>query len=114
MAYDNVPNLSPQAATPIVFFTRGELNRLLSLYGRMVAQGLWRDYAIDGLREAVQFAVYRRASEVPLYRIEKRPASARRQGAWSVLAHGGLIVRRGHELDHVLKVFDGSRFRVVE
>ena len=114
MAYDSVPILPPHTATPIVFFTRGELNRLLGLYGRMVAQGVWRDYAIDGLREAAQFAVYRRASDAPLYRVEKRPALARRQGAWSVLAHGGLILRRGHELDHVLKVFDGSRFRVVE
>ncbi len=114
MPYDTVPNPHPLSATPIVFFTRGELNRLLDLYGRMVAQGLWRDYAIDGLREAAQFAVYRRASEVPLYRVEKRPAMARRQGAWSVLAHGGLILRRGHELEQVLKVFDGSRFRVVE
>ena len=114
MSHENVSPLPPQNAPSIVFFTRAELNRLLSLYGRMVAQGLWRDYAIDGLREAAQFSVYRRASEVPLYRIEKRPALARRQGAWSVFAQGGLILRRGHELDQVLKAFDRSRFRVVD
>jgi hypothetical protein len=114
MAHDSVPNPSPQAATPVVFFSRGELDRLLGLYGRMVSQGVWRDYAIDGLRESAEFSVYRRASEHPLYRIEKRPAMARRQGAWTVFAQGGLILKRGHELDQVLKVFDRSRFRVVE
>jgi hypothetical protein len=114
MAHDSVPNPSPQPATPVVFFNRGELDCLLSLYGRMVSQGLWRDYAIDGLRESAEFSVYRRASEHPLYRIEKRPAMARRQGAWTVFAQGGLILKRGHELDQVLKVFDRSRFRVVE
>lgn len=114
MAHDNLPTPNLHAATPIVYFTRGELNRLLGLYGRMVAQGLWRDYAIDGMRDAAQFSIYRRASEVPLYRIEKRPSLARRQGAWSVFAHGGLIVKRGHELDQVLKTFDRARFSVVD
>ena len=99
---------------PIVFFERAELNRLLALYGRMVAHGLWRDYAIDGLRDAAIFSVYRRASEVPLYRVEKRPAFSPRQGEWSVLAQGGLILKRGHALDQVLRVFDRSRFRVVD
>ncbi len=114
MAHDSVPHPQVQPATPVVFFSRGELDRLLSLYGRMVSQGLWRDYAIDGLRESAEFSVYRRASEHPLYRIEKRPAMARRQGAWTVFAQGGLILKRGHDLDQVLKVFDRSRFRVVE
>jgi hypothetical protein len=114
MAHDGIANPSAHAATAVVFFSRAELDRLLGLYGRMVSQGIWRDYAIDGLREAAAFSVYRRASEHPLYRIEKRPAMARRQGAWTVYAHGGLILKRGHELDQVLKVFDRSRFRVVE
>ena len=60
------------------------------------------------------FSVYRRASESPLYRIEKRPSLARRQGAWAVIGQGGLILRRGHELEDVLKLFESRRFRVVE
>ena len=97
-----------------IFWERRELDLILRLYGRMVAAGEWRDYAIDGGREAASFSVYRRASEQPLYRIEKRPALARRQGAYAVLAHGGLVLKRGHELDAVLKVFDRKRFTVVE
>ncbi|MEO8926967.1 MAG: DUF2794 domain-containing protein, partial [Caulobacteraceae bacterium] len=92
---------SPGSQAGVVFFERRELNQLLSLYGRMVAAGHWRDYAIDGLKDAAVFSVFRHASETPLYRIEKHPALARRQGAWKVLAHGGLVVKRGHDLAHV-------------
>jgi hypothetical protein len=106
------PDLAPRSGT--VFFERRELDRLLRLYGRMVAAGEWRDYAIDGLAEAAVFSVFRRASEQPLYRIEKRPALARRQGAWAVIGQGGIVMRRGHELEQVLKVFDSRRFQVVE
>jgi hypothetical protein len=108
----DAPFPAPQNA--VVFFERRELDRLLRLYGRMVAAGEWRDYAIDGLRDAAVFSVFRRTSEAPLYRIEKRPALARRQGAWGVLAQGGLVLRRGHDLEQVLRVFDGKRFKVVE
>lgn len=104
----------PQHAAPVVFFDRRELRQLLDLYGRMVAKGHWRDYAIDGLRDAAVFSVFRRASEAPLYRIEKQPHLARRQGAWAVVAHGGIVMRRGHDLDQVLRVFDRARFAVVE
>ena len=97
-----------------VFFERRELDRLLRLYGRMVAQGEWRDYAIDGLKEAAVFSVFRRTSEAPLYRIEKRPALARKQGAWAVIGQGGIILKRGHELEQVLRVFDSRKFQVVE
>ena len=97
-----------------VFFERRELTRLLSLYGRMVAAGEWRDYAIDSLADACIFSVYRRASESPLYRIEKRPALAARQGAWAVLGQGGMVLRRGHDLEQVLRVFDRGRFKVVD
>ena len=102
------------AGRPVVFFERGELNALLRLYGRMVAAGEWRDYAIDGLSDAAVFSVFRRSAEAPLYRIEKRPELARRQGAWAVIGQGGLVLRRGHELDVTLKLFDTRRFRVVE
>ncbi|HEY3697346.1 DUF2794 domain-containing protein [Phenylobacterium sp.] len=111
MTFDPTP--APPRHAPI-FFERRELNRILSLYGRMVAAGEWRDYAIDGLRDAAVFSVFRRASEAPLYRIEKRPALARAQGAWAVLGQGGVVLRRGHDLDQVLKVFDRGRFRVVD
>ena len=101
-------------AKPTIFFERKEFDRLMRLYGRMVAQGEWRDYALATSSESCAFWVFRRASENPLYRIEKRPALARRQGAWAVVGQGGVILRRGHELAQVLKVLDTGRFKVVE
>ncbi len=97
-----------------VFFDRRELDRILRLYGRMVAAGEWRDYAIDGLKDSAVFSVFRRASEAPLYRIEKRPALARKQGQWAVIGQAGHILKRGHELDQVLRLFDKGRFSVVD
>src|SRR5690606_3193151 len=97
-----------------VFFERRELTRLLALYGRMVAAGEWRDYGIAGLAKSAVFPAFRRTSEAALYRIEKRPALARRQGAWAVIGQGGVILKRGHELEQVLRVFDRGRFKVVE
>jgi hypothetical protein len=98
----------------VVFFDRRELDLLLRLYGRMVAAGEWRDYGIGGLREAAVFSVFRRASEAPLYRIEKRPALARRQGAWAVLGQAGVVLKRGHDLAQVLRMFDRRQLRVVD
>jgi hypothetical protein len=89
-----------------VTFSRLELNRILNLYGRMVADGEWRDYAIDFLKDRAVFSIFRRASEVPIFRIEKDPRLARKQGAYSVISASGLILRRGHELDRVLLVID--------
>ncbi len=97
-----------RAAAPPVTFSRREINRILDLYSRKVAAGEWRDYAIDFLKDRAVFSVFRRASEVPLYRIEKNPKLARRQGAYSVISQTGLIVRRGHELDRVLRALDTS------
>jgi hypothetical protein len=91
-----------------VTFNRRELDRILGLYGRMVAAGEWRDYAIDFLKDRAVFSVFRRASEVPIYRIEKDPRLARKQGAYSVISATGLIVKRGHELDNVLRAVDKS------
>ncbi|MEZ0303915.1 MAG: DUF2794 domain-containing protein [Hyphomicrobiaceae bacterium] len=97
-----------------VSFTRHELCEILNLYGRKVASGEWRDYAIDFGREKAVFSVFRRTSEVPLYRIEKCPRLARRQGAYSVVATTGLILKRGHELRRVLAVLEkGVRLAVV-
>ncbi|WP_322515063.1 DUF2794 domain-containing protein [Rhodopseudomonas palustris] len=98
-----------QGAAPLqgrVTFNRLELNRILNLYGRMVADGEWRDYAIDFLKDQAVFSVFRRASEVPIYRIVKDPRLARKQGAYSVIAASGQILRRGHDLDRVLLVID--------
>jgi len=89
-----------------VFFTRSELTAILDVYGRKVAAGEWRDYAIDFGRDRAVFSVFRHASEVPLYRIEKHPRLARRQGAYSVVAVTGLILKRGHDLGRVLAVLD--------
>jgi hypothetical protein len=91
-----------------VTFDRRELTRILGLYGRKVAAGEWRDYAIDFLRDRAVFSVFRRSSEVPIYRIEKNPRLARRQGTYSVVSATGLIVRRGQELDRVLRALDRS------
>ena len=95
----------PTIATA-VFFTRPELSAILDLYGRKVAAGEWRDYAIDFGREKAVFSAFRHASDVPLYRIEKSPRLARRQGAYSVVAATGLILKRGHDLHGVLSVLE--------
>jgi Protein of unknown function (DUF2794) len=89
-----------------ISFNRRELNEILGVYGRKVANGEWRDYAIDQLRERAVFSIYRRSSEVPLYRIVKQPKAARRQGAYSVIAATGLVVERGPDLGRVLRVLD--------
>jgi hypothetical protein len=99
-------------ARRITTFNRQELSAILDLYGRKVAAGEWRDYAIDIGRDKAVFSVYRRASEFPLYRIEKVPRLARRQGAYSVVAPAGLILKRGHDLARVLRIFE-ERVRLV-
>jgi Protein of unknown function (DUF2794) len=99
---------SSQANLNQVTFDRAELSRLFGLYGRKVAAGEWRDYAIDFLKDRAVFSVFRRACEVPLYRIEKNPRLARRQGTYSLISATGLIIRRGHELDRVLRAIDKS------
>ena len=89
-----------------VTFDRRELSRILDLYGRKVAEGEWRDYALDFLKDRAVFSIFRRSSEVPIYRVEKNPRLAQRQGAYSVVSASGLILRRGHELDRVLRAID--------
>lgn len=97
---------------PQVTFDRRELGRIFGLYGRKVADGEWRDYAIDFLRDRAVFSIFRRTSEVPIYRIEKNPKLAQRQGAYSVVSASGAILRRGHELDRVLRVIDPAIYLV--
>lgn len=102
---DGTRAMGKKRANPIAF-DRHELGQILKVYGRKVAAGEWRDYAIDMHREKAIFSVFRRSSEVPLYRIEKDPKLARRQGAYSVIAQTGLILKRGHDLRNVLRVLE--------
>lgn len=106
-------SLPVQAVPAQITFNRCELDQILGLYGRKVAAGEWRDYAIDILKDKAVFSVFRRTSEVPLYRIEKAPKQARRQGAYTVIAASGLILKRGHDLGNVLRALDRS-LRLVE
>ena len=96
----------PTAAPKQVSFSRAELRTILDLYARKVSEGEWRDYAIDFTREKAVFSVFRRTSEVPLYRIEKDPKLARRQGAYAVVVASGLVLKRGHDLARVLRVLE--------
>lgn len=102
------PNPLPRSTPSIVAFDRLELNQILNVYGRKVAAGEWRDYAIDMGRETAVFSVFRRASEVPIYRIEKSPKLARKQGAYAIITASGLIMKRGSDLSRVLQVLDKS------
>lgn len=98
----------------VTSFERRELSLILGYYGRMLAVGMARDYAIDHLPDRAVFSIFRRTSETPLYRIEKRPKDAQRQGAWSVISPGAGVLKRGRDLGHVLKVFERKLIRAVE
>lgn len=97
-----------------VVFDRQELGLILSVYGRFVAAGEWRDYAMSFLKEVAIFSVFRRATEHPLYRIEKRPRLRGAQGAYAVIGMDGRILKRGHDLAQVLRVLDKKLIRAVE
>jgi hypothetical protein len=98
---------------PRIAFDRDELREILNVYGRKVAAGEWRDYAIDFTRDKAIFSVFRRTTETPLYRIEKDPKAARRQGAYAVVAGTGRVMKRGHELARVLRVLE-KELRLVD
>lgn len=104
----------PQAGARQIAFDRPELQRILDLYGRMVAAGRWRDYAIQFGAEAATFACFRRAAERPEYRIEKRPALRLRQGEWALIGEGGVTLKRGHELGSVLAPVERKLLKLVE
>jgi hypothetical protein len=108
------PFPSASAAPEQVAFNRHELSVILGLYGRMVAAGEWRDYAMSFLREMAVFSVFRRAAEHPLYRIEKHPRQRQRQGMYSVIGMDGQILKRGHDLAVVLRVLERKLIRPVE
>ena len=86
---------------------------ILSAYGRGVAAGDWRDYAMDGLSDRALFSIYRRAHETPLYQIEKRPDLARKQGEWSIVSGHGMVLNRGRDLEALLRFFDRKRFALI-
>lgn len=96
-----------QSKDPLpVTFHRRELDAILRIYGRMVGEGEWRDYAIDHMKDKAVFSVFKRSGEMPLFRIEKNPKLAAKQGAYCVINTDGRILKRGHELPQVLRVFD--------
>lgn len=97
-----------------VFFQRQELDIILSLYGQKVAAGEWRDYAMDGLKDEAVFSIFRRASEMPIYRIMKQPKLRLKQGQYSVVSATGQILKRGHDLRMVLRVLDKRKFSVID
>ena len=107
------PFPTPARASQIGF-DRLELTRILDLYGRMVAAGHWRDYAIELGRDAAVFAAFRRTAERPEYRIEKRPALRNRQGMWALIGEGGHILKRGYELGPVLAPLERKLLKIVE
>lgn len=101
-------------AQEVVAFQRAELNVILSLYGRMVAAGEWRDYGISALRDVAIFSVFRRTAENPLYRIEKRPKLRSRQGEYAVFGMEGQVLKRGHDLKTTLRVLERKLIRPVD
>ncbi|KQM65601.1 hypothetical protein ASE75_04920 [Sphingomonas sp. Leaf17] len=105
-----IPTRSPAQ----VGFERAELTRILDIYGRMVAAGIWRDYAMDLGTDAAVFAAFRRAAERPEFRIEKRPALRNRQGMWALIGEGGVVLKRGHELPGVLAPLERRLMKVVD
>jgi hypothetical protein len=94
-------------------FERFELSRILDLYGRMVAAGEWRDYAMNFTRDVALFAAFRRTAEVPQMRLEKRPALRARQGMWTLFGEHGQVLKRGHELANVLAPVERRLVKVV-
>lgn len=114
-----MPPVPPQpipfaARDEVVSFDRHELGAILSVYGRMVAAGEWRDYGFAAMRDVAVFSIFRRSGEVPLYRIEKRPKLRAKQGAFAVLSEGGQVLRRGHDLAAVLRFFDRKLIKPIE
>lgn len=110
----NAPTPFPGPAPAQVAFHRTELNVILSLYGRFVAAGEWRDYGISHLKDVAVFSVFRRTAEHPMYRIEKRPALRNKQGQYVVLGMEGQILKRGNDLRQVLRVLDRKLIRAVD
>ena len=114
MSFQSPNPIGPRAQDNQVAFHRTELMVILSLYGRMVAAGEWRDYGISSLRDLAVFSVFRRTAEQPLYRIEKRPKLRLKQGQYAVIGMDGQILKRGNDLKTVLRVLERKLIRAVE
>ena len=104
----------PRDRRPIATFDRLEIKRILDLYGRMVAAGHWRDYAISINPDVAVFAAFRRSSERPEIRIEKCPALRLKQGAFALVGEHGLVLKRGQELHGILAPIERRLMRLVE
>ena len=114
MSMNSQSTISARANAPApVYFERRELDTILNIYGRMVAAGEWRDYAINMHKDRAVFSIFKRAAEMPIYRVDKQPSLARKQGAYSIVSAEGVILKRGQDLASVLKFFDRRRFQVV-
>jgi hypothetical protein len=107
------PPTGPQRPAAVAF-DRREFDQIMRIYGQMVAAGEWRDYALDFTPQKAVFSIFRRASELPIFRIEKSPALARRQGAYTVYGMGGQVLKRGHALATALQIFDRKLMKLVE
>jgi hypothetical protein len=103
----------PGGSSPQIGFTRAELSRIIDLYGRMVAAGFWKDYAIEFGKDHAAFWAFRRSAERPEFKIEKRPALRNKQGMWALVSEGGMVLRRGHELGPVLAPIERRLMKVV-
>ena len=104
----------PSPPSDQVAFDRRELGLILTVYGRMVASGEWRDYGMSFLREVAVFSIFRRAAEHPIYRIEKRPRLRGRQGMYAVIGMDGRVLKRGHDLRGTLSVLERKLIRAVD
>ncbi|MDQ7069887.1 MAG: DUF2794 domain-containing protein [Rhodobacterales bacterium] len=106
-------SIQPRNIPAQVAFQRGELNLIMSLYGRMVAADEWRDYGISLLRDMAVFSIFRRTAEHPLYRIEKCPKLRAKQKEYALIGADGQVLKRGHDLKSVLRVLERKLIRVV-
>jgi len=109
----NVHPFPEASAAAQTGFSRSELNRIVDLYGRMVAAGMWKDYAIEFGRDHAAFWAFRRSAERPEYKIEKRPSLRSRQGMWALVGEHGAVLRRGHELGPVLAPIERRLLKLV-
>lgn len=109
-----IPFARPGRPDPIVSFHRTELNIIMSLYGRMVAAGEWRDYAISALKDVAVFSVFRVTAEYPLYRIEKRPKLRNKQGEYALISQNGQVLKRGADLKNVLRLLERKLMRAID
>lgn len=108
LVHSNDQLTSPTPVPEMVRFDRNELSTILNVYGRQVSKGEWRDYAIDMLKDCAVFSIFKRASELPVYRIEKDPKLRKKQGQYRVVGPGGQVLKRGHDLTQVLRILDSD------